>query len=89
MKYFYKIRHVKTGLYKNAGHGSLRPGSTYGWSKQGKVWKNISALMLHFSLYSKKDALEQTDWVIECFPAEATEIKSVPTFLMERWGITK
>lgn len=85
-KYFYKIKNTKTGLYKMAGSPNYR------WSKSGKVWKNLAALMGHFSLYgrNRERILEATkDCIIEMYLAEPSEVKSVSEFLQQRWESKK
>lgn len=42
--YHYKIRNKRTGLYK-LGSSAAR------WSKNGKTWTSLGALMSHLSLY--------------------------------------
>ena len=83
MKYFYKIKNTKTGLYKSAGYGNFR------WSKEGKVWKNIAALMGHFAMYGRRNrtwlAENTPDWIVEMYSTEPVETKSVADFLKERW----
>lgn len=87
MKYFYKIRNVKTGLYKDAGIADTWASSS-GWSKNGKVWKNIAALMGHFALYTanrKRLLTGVEDWQIEMYSTEMVATQNAADFLKERW----
>ena len=78
--FFYKIKNNKTGFYRLAGGYEK-------WSKQGKVWKNLQALKLHFSLYDQyphkdKNTLLDKDWTIEKYstiPVESIPIKDFLT----------
>ena len=61
MKYFYKIRNKKNGLFSQGGdkiYKNIFP-KLSDWSKGGKVWKRRSDLQTHFyyyiSNYNKED----------------------------------
>jgi len=47
---FYKILNTKTGLYSKGGLSAITDDS-WAWSKDGKVWRNKRALMLHLAQF--------------------------------------
>jgi len=53
----YRIKDMKTGLYKTGGEAP-------NWSKHGKVWATQGHLILHLHIQARCDHIKPT-WLIE------------------------